>query len=313
MSIDAYAQRFHRLRVNPRTGGFSPHKPCMLLAVLALAEAGALSENRIVFAPPLLERYRAFFEAVRAEGDHVNAYFPFFHLRGDGFWHLVPLPGRAAVLAAMKTARSFRDVEENIAYACLDDELHALILDSAARAVLRESLVSRWFPDKRERLLRVVDVERSTGQYEVRLRGLAEGKDVRLDEVPYIEKARASGFRRTVVEAYDFRCAASGWRILLPDGQIMVEAAHLIPFAVSRDDDPRNGIALTPSYHWALDKNLIAPGPDLRWHVAKMLDPRLRDNHALLELEGKDLLLPRNGKYQPRRDALEYRLKHLRE
>jgi len=278
-----------------------------------LAEAGALSENRIVFAPPLLERYRAFFEAVRAEGDHVNAYFPFFHLRGDGFWHLVPLPGRAAVLAAMKTARSFRDVEENIAYACLDDELHALILDSAARAVLRESLVSRWFPDKRERLLRVVDVERSTGQYEVRLRGLAEGKDVRLDEVPYIEKARASGFRRTVVEAYDFRCAASGWRILLPDGQIMVEAAHLIPFAVSRDDDPRNGIALTPSYHWALDKNLIAPGPDLRWHVAKMLDPRLRDNHALLELEGKDLLLPRNGKYQPRRDALEYRLKHLRE
>jgi len=285
----------------------------MLLAVLALAEAGALSENRIVFAPPLLERYRAFFEAVRAEGDHVNAYFPFFHLRGDGFWHLVPLPGRAAVLAAMKTARSFRDVEENIAYACLDDELHALILDSAARAVLRESLVSRWFPDKRERLLRVVDVERSTGQYEVRLRGLAEGKDVRLDEVPYIEKARASGFRRTVVEAYDFRCAASGWRILLPDGQIMVEAAHLIPFAVSRDDDPRNGIALTPSYHWALDKNLIAPGPDLRWHVAKMLDPRLRDNHALLELEGKDLLLPRNGKYQPRRDALEYRLKHLRE
>ncbi len=278
-----------------------------------MAEAGALSENRIVFAPPLLERYRAFFEAVRAEGDHVNAYFPFFHLRGDGFWHLVPLPGRAAVLAAMKTARSFRDVEENIAYACLDDELHALILDSAARAVLRESLVSRWFPDKRERLLRVVDVERSTGQYEVRLRGLAEGKDVRLDEVPYIEKARASGFRRTVVEAYDFRCAASGWRILLPDGQIMVEAAHLIPFAVSRDDDPRNGIALTPSYHWALDKNLIAPGPDLRWHVAKMLDPRLRDNHALLELEGKDLLLPRNGKYQPRRDALEYRLKHLRE
>ncbi len=132
-------------------------------------------------------------------------------------------------------------------------------------------------------------------------------------EAPCLDKARASGFRRTVVEAYDFRCAASGWRILLPDGQIMVEAAHLIPFSVSWDDDPRNGIALTPSYHWALDRNLIAPGLDLRWHVSTLLDPRLRDNHVLLELEGKDVLLPRNARYQPCTDALEFRIRQLRE
>jgi putative restriction endonuclease len=93
----------------------------------------------------------------------------------------------------------------------------------------------------------------------------------------------------------------------------MAEAAHLIPFSESGDDDPRNGIALAPSYHWALDRNLIAPGPDLRWHVSKMLDSRVRDNAALLDLDGKHVLFPPNAKYRPREDALSYRLEHLRD
>jgi putative restriction endonuclease len=62
-----------------------------------------------------------------------------------------------------------------------------------------------------------------------------------------------------------------------------------------------------------LDRNLIAPGPDLRWHVSKVLDPRLRDNAALLDLDGTELLLPQNARYRPREDALQYGLEHLRE
>jgi putative restriction endonuclease len=249
MSIDSYLHRFQHLRVNRRAGAFSPHKPCMLLAVLELAEAGALIENRILFAPPLLERYRTLFDAVRTEGDHPNPYFPFFHLQGEGFWKLLALPGREAVLTVMKTARSLADIEENVASARLDDELYTLLLEPVAREVLRDALIARWFPNMRESVLCVVDEERSAGQYEQRLRGLMEGKDLRLEPESYGAKVRKSAFRRTVLEAYDFRCAASGWRIILPDGQVMAEAAHLIPFSVSGDDDPRNGIALAPSFH----------------------------------------------------------------
>jgi putative restriction endonuclease len=312
MSIDVYVQRFGKLRVATQASGFSPHKPCMLLAVLELAAAGVLSENRILFSPPLLERYREFFDAVRGDRDQYSPHLPFFHLRGDGFWHLQPLPGREAALGAMKTAGSLKEIAVNIAYAFLDPELYSLVLQPQALVILRESIISRWFPNKRLALQRVLDAERTTGNYELHLRGLAEGKDICLDQETYSAKVRTSGFRRTVVEAYDFRCAASGWRIVLPDGQVMVEAAHLIPFSVSGDDDPRNGISLTPTYHWALDNNLIAPGPDFRWHVSKLLDPRLRDNLALLDLDGKDILLPRNTKYRPRPDALEYRLSQLR-
>jgi putative restriction endonuclease len=107
------------------------------------------------------------------------------------------------------------------------------------------------------------------------------------------------------------RCAASGWRIVLPDGTIMVEAAHLVPFSDSRDDDPRNGIALAPTFHWALDRFLIAPVPNYKWRVSPVLDRRIRDNAELLEFEGKPVLLPQNKKYLPKREALEWQMEHL--
>ena len=51
-----------------------------------------------------------------------------------------------------------------------------------------------------------------------------------------------------------------------------VEAAHIHPFSEAGGDDPRNGLALTPDMHWAMDKHLIAPGEDLKWHVSPVLD-----------------------------------------
>lgn len=104
---------------------------------------------------------------------------------------------------------------------------------------------------------------------------------------------------------------ASGWRIILPDSRFMIEAAHLIPFSVSYDDDPRNGIALAPSYHWALDAHVISPGPDFKWHVSDSLDRRIPDNKPLLELAGTELLLPKDKSCWPRLDALEWRFEHL--
>mgnify|MGYP001764617336 CR=1 FL=1 len=129
MSLDLYLGKLRRLNVNVAGGRASPHKICMLLAVLDLARGGALTENRIEYAPPLLERYAMYFNAVRGPGDHPNPYFPFFHLagslRGGGasFWHLQPRPGRESVFESMSTARTARQMTENIDHARLDTEL----------------------------------------------------------------------------------------------------------------------------------------------------------------------------------------------
>ncbi len=314
MSLESYLDKFGRLIVNVRDGRASPHKPCMLLALLDLARAGALTENRVVYGPLLLERYRSFFDAARAPGDHPNPYFPFFHLagklRGGGasFWHLDPLPGRESILATMHSATSAADITSNVAFAWLDPELHQLLQMPAAVDALESALVSRWFDREVADLRTVVQRSSQISRYE---HGLRLGHVAA--ERPAPAYVRNPAFRRVVAQSYDYRCAATGVRILLPTGEAMVEAAHIHPFSASGDDDPRNGIALTPNMHWAFDHNLIAPSPDFCWRVSDQLDARIPDCRELRDLDGKRLFLPSEPRLYPKREVLEWRVARLRD
>ena len=53
LNLDHYLRAFRTLHVNRAGERASPHKPCMLLAVLGMAEAGDLAQNRIRFDPAL--------------------------------------------------------------------------------------------------------------------------------------------------------------------------------------------------------------------------------------------------------------------
>lgn len=315
--LDDYCRRLTRLRVNVKGGRESPHKVCMLLAVFDLALAGCLTENRIEYAPPLLERYRRFFDAVRTEADHPNPYFPFFHLQGSlrggqpSFWHLFPRPGRESVAAALKTVHSGTQLVENFSHAVLDEGLFRLLQDADSIRALSTALSNFWFDrglgDLKDVVTRTARI--SSYEYRLRLRQLPDG----IEEGPPPAYVRDPAFRRVVIEAYDYRCAATGVRVLLPSGEAMVEAAHIHPFSVAADDDPRNGLALTPDMHWAMDRNLIAPGPDYRWHVSDVLDRRIPDNSRFVTLDGAPLIPPKEGRLYPKREALEWRLERLRD
>lgn len=93
----------------------------------------------------------------------------------------------------------------------------------------------------------------------------------------------------------------------------MVEAARIHPFSETGDDDPRNGLALTLNMHWAMDRNLIAPGPDYLWHVSKAIDRRIPDYQPLLALAGQAVLRPKDRRMWPKQDALAWRLDRLRD
>jgi len=304
MSIEDYQKKFAGLRVNVANGRASPHKICMLLSLLDLARSGGLKQNRITYDVALLDRYQQYFNAVKTESDHTNPYFPFFHLKGDGFWHLQPLPGRQQVFDSLSTARSHKDILENIAYVSLDDELFNLLQDQKNIDALGNTLAEKWFDRGLEELKLIAEQGKRISQYEHQLRDL----DIKKNGVRVEESVRCPAFRRVVTEIYDYRCAATGLRIILPDGSAMVEAAHIHPFSESRDDDPRNGLALTPDMHWAMDKNLIAPGPDYKWHVSKQLDDRIPDYKTLTGLEGKKMFLPSEQRMYPKREVLEWRV-----
>ena len=51
MTLALYQQKFTRLRVNMSGGKASPHKICMLLALLDLARGGSLKANKVEYDP----------------------------------------------------------------------------------------------------------------------------------------------------------------------------------------------------------------------------------------------------------------------
>jgi putative restriction endonuclease len=322
MSVAIYAEKFSRLAVDLAHGRASPHKICMLLAVLDLARGGGLTENRIRYEPMLLERYRRFFDAVRTKRDHPNPYLPFFHLAGDlrggekSFWALKAVAGREAVLADMlkpgakRKARKAKAITDNIDHAELDSALFALLQDPAAIDALTDSLARHWFGRGLEGLTTEVGRSAAVSRYERRLR--SRELTLAVTDVPPDPYIRDPAFRRVVIQAYDYRCAATGVRVVLPSGEAMVEAAHIQPFSVAGDDDPRNGLALTPDMHWAMDKDLIAPGPDLKWHVSKALDSRIPDFRALCELAGRPLILPNVERLRPKPESLDWKWQKLK-
>lgn len=309
MSLEYYQEKFASLRVRIAHGRASPHKICMLLALLDLARSGNLRKNRIEYDVPLLERYKEYFDAVKSEHDRPNPFFPFFHLRGDGFWFLKPVACKESALASMDSVRSPRQLAENVEYAFLDEGLFCLLQQPENIDRLAETLAGKWFGRGLDELNKIAEIGRKISEYEYELRQ-PDFENRRVAEAPPAI-IRNPAFRRVVIQNYDYRCAASGLRIVLPDGTSMVEAAHIHPFSEAQDDDPANGLALTPDMHWAMDKHLIAPTPDFTWQVSRLLDERIADFRVLTSLQGRKLFLPKARGCYPKREALEWRLQKL--
>ena len=86
------------------------------------------------------------------------------------------------------------------------------------------------------------------------------------------EEARMAGrearFRVRVVTAYNYTCALTGYRLTTVTSGSIVDAAHIHEFRDSRNNDPRNGIALCKDAHWTFDQGLWTISNDYRIIVA---------------------------------------------
>ncbi len=302
-----YENTFASLRCGKVEAHTRPHKPVLLLALLDLLESGRIVENRVDLSPELLEHFNRYFEIVKARDDSPTPINPFFFLRGDKFWHHRPRPGMEKAYRYMRGPRGIRALNEVIEYAYLDDELYEILNDPGCREKLRRTIIGRYFAEHTQALNKLIREERQIGQHERFLKDLP-GDRVSEKRAPKVnDRVRDTAFSRVVRDIYDYRCAACGLRIILDSGISIVDAAHLIPFSESHDDNPRNGMALCKNHHWAMDRFLIAPAPDHRWHVSRSLDDRIEGQRDLLDLKYRTILLPRDTRYSPKKDSLEWR------
>ena len=126
-------------------------------------------------------------------------------------------------------------------------------------------------------------------------------------------------FRAAVMQAYDFRCAISGFpepRIHQPQHKVpLIDVAHIVEDKDLKFGQPEvgNGLPLTKLHHAAYDANLIGIDPNYKLHVSKTLwDVKDGQTLELLKsIQGKDLKLPKNRKHYPDRERLKLKFQQF--
>ena len=302
---EMWLERLYNLRRDKSGSHERPHKPALLLSIIDLLDRGVITRNEVPLSDKLIATFKRYFAVVRRENDQPTIQNPFFHLCGDKFWHLVPVAGERQIYqeGATSGAPSVAELRCRVTHGTFDGGMWRLLSEPVARHQLREALIARYFPEDREKLAAITAAGRA-----------AEPVVPVQEELP---PGRDGAFRRTILEVYDYRCAACGVRVLLDQSMSLVEAAHLIPFNVSRNDKPTNGMALCPNHHWAMDRHLIAPVPDSKksagiWRVNKdRLDDRIEGQRDLVAIAGKSVIPPGEEKFYPALESLRWREEHL--
>ncbi|WP_236102220.1 HNH endonuclease, partial [Methylotetracoccus oryzae] len=188
-----------------------------------------------------------------------------------------------------------------------------LLMDEESRACLAATLLTSHFsPEVAVRLQEQRRLHGEAFDYSVAL-DHSVGEQVRVSDVmgpgSYQPAARSQGFRRSIVMHYDHRCALCGIRIVTPEGQTAVDAAHIVPWSVSRNDDIRNGMALCKLCHWAFDRGMMSISDSYTVVLSRNLSS---DNNAaglLGVLTGRRLVGPLANELWPHRDNLAWHRK----
>ncbi len=317
--IDDYAKRFARLRTNRNrkvwsevTAHQAPHKPILLLCVLDLFDSGEIRENLVEITDDLAALFSRYWERALPFNHRGNLALPFFHLQGDGFWHLLPRHENNGLGSQIT---SLPRLQEEIIGARLDEDLYDLLRLKENRDLLRGILIEAYFsPETRRLVFEQSVINRGALVYSEEL--LKHPEDHRVRETLHIEEAyrsavRDQGFRRAVVSAYAHRCALCGIRVRTLDWHTAVTAAHIVPWSETQDDRPANGMALCRMCHWSFDEGLF--GVSQGYEVVASRQLNVLDNLPgyLSSLEGRGIVAPTQKPFWPDTKSLQWHLNNV--
>jgi putative restriction endonuclease len=307
--LEDYLSKFARLRTDSGRNRYpattchrAPHKPLLLLSVMDHIAEGVIKENFIRPTMDLVETFNLYTSLVLPAGWKTSMAHPFPRLQREGFWYRITNPGYDSDKDYNVT--SIAKLQAIYAGAKLDEELFRYMLEPECRLKLRTVLIVTFFASEiRPVLLEQSKVNVEAYQYSQQL--LTELKDEIQDwEVPEKLKVRDQGFRKAIVQLYGHRCAMCGIRMITPDGHTIVEAAHIKPWALSRDDLPTNGLALCRLCHWSFDEGLMSVEKDYEVLVSKQAknDPNIPG--PIMTFADRPILRPSKQLYWPSQDNI---------
>lgn len=306
--MPAIFQNILSLNQSPTKYGKAPHKPVLLLAVIESFENGEINGKRIPVSETLLERFHDIWNLLVTTQNVPTFSLPFYHLKNEkgNFWNLKTYPGREIPTTKSKSIKSYKALTDTVSAAELSDEFYYYLSDPVEREKLKAAILEKYFGKSG------YAIEKSASRYSERLRTeiLYESeenyarkvlKDISEKLKEYREEfvyLRSSVFRKAILEIYDKQCSVTGLKVEDANNNSLVDACHIIPFSESYNDSIRNGIALSPTFHRAFDKGLIA----ISDHFKILVHPKLKDYHpetGIRSYQNKTISLPQDERFYP--------------
>jgi len=160
-----YIEAFRSLKTNNKYSRKSPHKAVLLLTVLEMFEKNIIQANEIKYDDQLKRVFLEVWNRVLPNETlfFPEAFFPFWYLQSEEFWHIVPNRGKEDILTLLKDNNakpSESKLTECVKYAELDEDLYFLMTIPSGRSSLKRVLLENYTdllsPDI-EKLSAVVD------------------------------------------------------------------------------------------------------------------------------------------------------------
>lgn len=320
-TLETYLQLFARLRrATGRRGHWTqatrklaPHKPILLLSVLDLAARGVIAAPFIDVTGDLVELnelFNLYWRRVVPVGQTSSIAFPFSRLAREPFWELVPQPGKSITPALINNTSSVSYLRKYALGAKLEEDLFRIMQSGERREALREALLLSCFSEEAAAQLREQSIiNREAFDYSRALEEQAHLPLVKeiVETESYRTDVRDQAFRKVVTKAYDHRCALCGIRIVTPDGHTVVDAAHIVPWSKSKNDDIRNGMALCRTCHWGFDEGMLGVTDNYTVITARTIGTEPNFPGLLLTLSGRRIIPPADSSLWP---APEYLAEH---
>lgn len=304
--LQKFIPKLTNLRID-RAHGNAPHQPVLLLSIIELIEQGRVCENKIIPSPELVETFVKYWSVITDR--KPNLALPFFHLKNSNFWHHHPNAGYENALKVVTQIKTVSRLREIMAYGYFDNDLFMLLTQPDSREYIRQKLIDTYLAHKKQEIINLINEEKQISEYSDKIVEQVENAFFSEGEFPQFEaenKIRKAGFRQAIMRIYEYTCSVCQIHILTLDGESVTEAAHIIPFSISKNDDVRNGISLCKLHHWAFDKGLISLNKTHRVIVSELISERGPTEWRLKTLQGKEILLPDHKELYPAQEALAW-------
>ena len=116
---------------------------------------------------------------------------------------------------------------------------------------------------------------------------------------------RDAAFRSIVLANYGHTCAVTGQKFH-STRYVEADGAHIIGKEVRGTDDPRNGIALSKSAHWAFDRGIFTISDQYEVVVNPRVTSANAVNFPAIAVDRRKILLPNDPYYRPHPEALAW-------